>query len=217
MAISIVLVDDHPVVRYGVRALLQAESDFDIVGEAGDGLEAVRLVDRLQPDVLVLDLMLGGMSGLEVTRQATRNSPKTGVVILSMHSSEAYVLEALQAGARAYVLKESTSSELVHAIREVASGHHYLCPPLSERAIEAYVQRTESTPLDPYDTLTSREREVLQLTAQGCTNAEIATKLYISRRTVEVHRAHVMRKLGLQNQTQLVHYVVQREMLQTKK
>ncbi|MBI4295862.1 MAG: response regulator transcription factor [Chloroflexi bacterium] len=217
MTISIVLVDDHPVVRYGVRALLQAESDLDIVGESGDGLEAIKLVGKLQPDVLVLDLMLGGMSGLEVTRQAIRNSPKTGVVILSMHSSEAYVLEALQAGARAYVLKESTSSELVHAIREVAAGHHYLCPPLSERAIEAYVQRTESTPLDPYDTLTTREREVLQLTAQGCTNAEIAAKLYISRRTVEVHRAHVMRKLGLQNQTQLVHYVVQREMLQTKK
>jgi two-component system response regulator NreC len=209
--ISIVLADDHPVVRYGVRALLQAETDFNILGEAGDGLEAVRLIERLQPDVVVLDLMMNGMSGLEATRHITKKSSKTGVVILSMHSSEAYVLEALQAGAKAYVLKDSASTELVHAIREVSIGHHYLCPPLSDRAIETYIQKTETTPMDPFDTLTPREREVLQLTAQGSTNSEIAAKLYISRRTVEVHRAHVMRKLGLQNQTQLVHYVVQRE------
>ena len=211
--ISIVLADDHPVVRFGVRALLQTEPDFNVIGEAGDGLEAVRLVERLQPDIIVLDLMMSGMSGLEATRQMTRKSAKTAVVILSMHSSEAYVLEALQAGAKAYVLKDSASTELVHAIREVVLGHHYLCPPLSDRAIESYIQKTEATPMDPFDTLTTREREVLQLTAQGCTNSDIAAKLYISRRTVEVHRAHVMRKLGLQNQTQLVHYVVQRETL----
>jgi DNA-binding NarL/FixJ family response regulator len=156
---------------------------------------------------------MNGINGLEVTRQISKRSPKTGVIILSMYGNESYVLEALRAGAKAYILKESSSSELVRAVREVASGHHYLGPPLSERAIQSYLQRTETSVVDPYDTLTTREREVLHLAAQGCTNAEIAAQLYISRRTVEIHRANMIRKLGLHSQAQLVRYALQRGIL----
>lgn len=211
--ITIVLADDHHVVRQGLRSVLEAEADFQVIGEAADGLETVRLTDNLRPDILVLDLMMGGISGLEVSRQVSKHMPKTGIVILSMYSDEAYVLEALKAGAKAYVLKESTAGELVKAIRAAVAGHRYLSSSLSERAIEAYIEKSRDTVFDPYDTLTTREREVLHLAAQGCTNADIATRLYISRRTVEVHRANVMRKLGLRTQSQLISYAIRRGVL----
>ena len=210
---KIVLADDHHVVRQGLRSLLEAESDFSVIGEAGDGLEVTQLVERLRPDVLVLDLMMPSLNGLEVTRQVSQRSPRTHVVILSMHANEAYVLEALRAGAVAYVLKESTSAELVRAVREAVAGRRYLSPPLSERAIEAYMQKAESATLDPYETLTAREREVLHLVAEGHTNAEIADRLFISRRTVETHRANLMRKLGLRTQTDLISYALRRGIL----
>ena len=146
--INIVLADDHHVVRQGLRALLVAEPDFKVVGEASDGLEAVRLVDSVKPDVLVVDLMMAGLNGLEVTRQVSRLSPKTRIVILSMYGNEAYVLEALRAGAKAYVLKESTTGELVLAIRQAAAGHRYLSLPLSENALEEYRQKINATELD---------------------------------------------------------------------
>ncbi|KSV17523.1 LuxR family transcriptional regulator [Dehalococcoides mccartyi] len=209
--ISIVLADDHHIVRHGLKALLEAEADFNVAGEASDGIEAVNLAQNLQPNVLVTDLMMGGMSGIEVTYQVVKRSPKTAVVILSMYGNEAYVHEALRAGAWAYVLKDSTSEELVRAVREAMQGHRYLSPPLSEKAIEAYMEKTaEATSLDPYETLTIREREVLHLVSQGYTCAEIAEKLFISPRTVEVHRANMMRKLDLRNQTQLLRYALQR-------
>lgn len=211
---SIVLADDHHVVRQGLKALLEKEPDFEIVGEAGDGLETVQLVEKLLPNILVLDLMMGGINGIEVTRQVIKRAPKTAVVIFSIYGNEAYVLEALRAGAKAYVLKESTLSELVRAIREASTGHRYLGPPLPELAIEAYLQKSEVNVRDPYDTLTTREREVLHLAAEGFTNAEIARRLYISRRTVEIHRANMIRKLGLHTPHQLVQYAVQRGILQ---
>jgi DNA-binding NarL/FixJ family response regulator len=211
--ITIVLADDHHVVRQGLRLLLAAEPDMQIVGEAADGLEASQLVERLQPNILVLDLMMRGINGLEVTREVSKHSPKTKVVILSMYGKEAYVLEALRAGAKAYVLKEATSDELVRAIREAAVGHRYLSSSLSEHAIEAYMQKTGEAAPDPYDTLTTREREVLHLSAQGGTNADIAARLYISRRTVEAHRASMMQKLGLRTQTDLIRYALQRGIL----
>lgn len=210
---TIVLADDHHVVRQGLRSLLEAEPDFSVVGEAGDGVGAAQLVERLRPDVLVLDLMMPGLNGLEVTRQVSRRSPQTHVVILSMHANEAHVLEALRSGAEAYVLKESTSAELVHAVREAVAGRRYLSPPLSERAIEVYMQKAESIALDPYETLTAREREVLYLVAEGHTNTEIADRLFISRRTVETHRAKLMRKLGLRTQTDLISYALRRGIL----
>jgi two-component system response regulator NreC len=210
---TIVLADDHPVVRHGLRALLHAEPGLCVVGETGDGLEVVQLVERLKPDVLILDLVIPGLNGLEVTRQVSRRSPQTHVVILSMHTDEAHVLEALRAGATAYVPKESTSAELVRAIREVIAGRRYLSPPLSEHAIEAYVEKAKTAALDPYDTLTAREREVLHLAAEGHSNAEIAARLSISPRTAETHRAHLMRKLGLHSQADLIRYALRREIL----
>lgn len=211
--ITIVLADDHTLVRQGLRALLSAESDFRVVDEAADGLQAMEAVRRLKPEVLVLDLMLPGLNGLEVARQVHRHAPKTRIVILSMHSNEAYVLEALRNGARAYVLKDATGAELVRAIREVVAGRRYLSPPLSERAIAAYVEKTAAADTSAYPLLTSRERQVLQLAAEGLSNTEIAARLSISPRTVETHRAHLMRKLGLKSQTDLIRYALKRGFL----
>lgn len=210
---TIVLADDHVVVRQGLRALLEAEPDFAIVGEAADGLEVADLVERLKADVLILDLMLPGLNGLEVTRQVQQRSPQTRIVVLSMYANEAYVLEALRNGAGAYVLKEASAADLVHAIREVMAGRRYLSPPLSESAIELYVQKAKAAPRDPYEALTTREREVLQLAAEGQSNPGIADRLGISVRTVETHRANLMHKLDLRSQTDLVRYALRRGIL----
>jgi DNA-binding NarL/FixJ family response regulator len=210
MSISIVLADDHPVVRRGMRALLEAEPDFRVVGEAGDGLEAVRLVELLQPDVLVLDLMMPGLSGLEVIRIINQRGSRTRVVVLSMHDDSAFVAEALKNGATGYVLKGSEPHVPVLAVREAAAGRRFLSPPVTERAIDAYIEQARAVGFDPHETLTRREREVLQLAAEGSTSAEIAARLHISQRTVENHRANLMRKLGLKNPSELVRYAVRR-------
>jgi len=208
-----VLADDHSVVRQGLRALLEDESDFAVVGEAADGLEVAGLVERVKAQVLVLDLMLRGLNGLEVARQVRQRSPQTRIIILSMYANEAYVLEALRNGAAAYVLKEASAADLVHAIREVMAGRRYLSPPLSEKAIEAYTQKAKAASPDPFEALTTREREVLHLAAEGRSNPEIADRLGISTRTVETHRANLMGKLGLHNQTELVRYALKRGIL----
>lgn len=211
--ITIVLADDHHVVRQGIRSLLEGEPDFQVIGETADGLEVAQLVETLHPDILVLDLMMRDINGIDVTREVRKRWPSTGVVVLSMYGNEAYVLEALRAGAKAYVLKESSADELVRAIHEAAVGHRYLSSPLSEQAIKEYVRKTKDTGMDSYDTLTNREREVLHMAVQGCTNADIATRLYISRRTVETHRANMMRKLDMHTQTDLVRYALQQGIL----
>lgn len=213
---TIVVADDHHVVRQGLRTLLEAESEFRVVGEAGDGLEAARLVERLHPDVLVLDLMMPGLNGLEVTRQVSKRLPRTRVVVLSMYASESYVMEAMSNGAAGYVVKDATTAELVRAVREVAHGRRYLSPPLSERAIDAYIQKAKGIHFDPYETLTTREREVLHLAAEGHSNPETAKRLFISPRTVEVHRANLMRKLDLHTQTDLIRYALRRGILPTE-
>jgi two-component system response regulator NreC len=212
---TIVLADDHQVVRQGLRALLEAEPTFTIVGQASDGLQAINLVTTLKPCVLVVDLMMPGLGGLEVTRQVTKHQPDIRVVILSMHASEAYVLEALRNGAAAYVLKNASADDLVRAVHEVSGGRRYLSPPLSERAIEAYSEKTV-TSVDRYETLTTREREVLQLAAEGNSHLAIATRLGISPRTAEVHRANLMRKLELRNQTDLIRYAIRRGLISTE-
>jgi two-component system response regulator NreC len=207
---TIVLADDHHVVRQGVRTLLEAEPAFTVVGEASDGLEAVNLVASMKPLVLIVDLMMPGLSGLEVTRQAKQHSPQTRVVVLSMHASEGYVVEALHNGADAYVLKNANGADVVHAVHEVTSGRRYLSPPLTELAIEAYAKRATGAPVDRYETLTTREREVLQLAAEGRSHREVAVRLGISPRTAEVHRANLLRKLGLHSQTELIRYALKR-------
>ena len=216
--LQVVLVDDHELVRQGVQALLQREPDIEVVGEAGDGLAALELVERVRPDVLVADLMLPGLGGLELTRQAARRSPGTRVVVLSMHAAEPLVLEALDRGASAYVLKDAGIAELVRAIREAARGRRYLSPPLSDKAVSAYVWRKAEGAAtgDPYEALTPRERQVLHLGAEGLTNAAVAKRLGISARTAETHRARVLHKLALRNQTELVRWAIDRGIIPLK-
>ncbi len=206
---TILLADDHQVVRLGIRTLLEAEVDFSVIGEAADGVEADRLAEQLRPDVLIIDLMMPGINGLEVTRHVSQRLPMTHIIILSMHANESYVLEALRNGAAAYILKDSSAKDIVYAVREVVAGRRYLSPPLSERAIETYVQQSkEEAMLDPYEKLTSREREVLYLAAQGYHATDIAEQLCISPRTAEVHRANLMRKLELHTRTELIRYAL---------
>ena len=209
---TIVIADDHPIVRKGLATILDSDPDYDVVGEAEDGIQAVEMVERLRPDVLVVDVMMPGLGGLEVTRRVTHTTPQTRVVVLSMHANEPYVLEALRSGASAYVLKATSTESLVAALREVMAGRRYLSPPLTERAINVYLERANSAvaEIDPYDMLTGREREVLHMAAHSHTNAEIATRLSISPRTAETHRTNLMRKLGLRTQTALIKYALQR-------
>jgi len=209
MTISVVIADDHVVVRRGLRALLESESDIAIVGEAADGRQALDVVGQVDPDVLVLDLMMPLVSGLDVLRQLTQRRARTRVVVLSMHAGEAYVVEALRAGATGYVVKDASASELVDAVHHAAKNRQFLSSPLSESRLEAYTNRATASP-DPYDALTAREREVLQLAAQGLTNPEIGKKLAISRRTAETHRANLLRKLGLKGQKDLIRYALRR-------
>lgn len=210
---TILLADDHQIVREGLRLLLESEPDLKVVGEAGDGLEAVRLVERLHPDVLVADLMMPGLSGLDVVREVCRTTPRTRAIVLSMHDNEAYVLQALRNGAAGYVLKGGGAAHLAEAVRTVAGGGRYLSPALTQRAVQAYVSKAEAIAPDSYESLSGREREVLHLAAEGHTNVEIAERLTISPRTVESHRASLMRKLELRSQTDLVRYAIRRGIL----
>jgi len=210
--ISIVLADDHHVVRQGLRALLEATPDLIVVGEAADGAAAAEITVRLAPDVLILDLAMPG-NGLEALRQVAQRAPRTRVVVLSMHSSEAYVVEALKGGASAYVLKDATASDLVRAVREVTAGRRYLSPPLSEHAIDAYTSRALAATAEPHEALTARETEVLRLAARGDSVHQIALQLSISPRTAETHRANFMRKLGLHSQTDVVRYAIRHGIL----
>jgi two-component system response regulator NreC len=207
MAIRLVLADDHALVREGLRALLESDPEFEVAGQAGDGAEVLDLVERLQPDVVVLDLMMPGMGGLELTRHLARRPCGPAVLILSMHDSEAYVIEAMRSGAAGYALKQAPAGELARGVHAVAAGTRYLSPALSDRALDAYV-RQANVEREPEDSLTVREREVLRLAAEGRSNADVAKVLYISRRTVETHRARAMKKLGLRNQVDLVRYAI---------
>ena len=208
-ATEILIADDHEIVRRGIRTLLESEPDLKVVGEAGDGLETVEAVRRLQPDILVLDLMLPGKTGLEVLQQLAEWNVATGVIVFTMYSNEAYAVEALKYGARAYVIKNSDTDELITAIRDVLDGRRYLSPPLSESDVEAFVEETEGQG-DRFQMLTPREKQVLRLVAEGSTNADSARQLNLSVRTIEVHRSRLMRKLNLKNQAELMRFAVQR-------
>jgi two-component system, NarL family, response regulator NreC len=206
--ITVVLADDHPIVRQGLRTLLESENWCRVVGEASDGLTAINLIAQLQPEIAIIDVQLPDLNGLEVARRARDQAPVTRVIVLSMFADEPYVLDALRHGATAYVLKEAATTDLAEAVQATMAGRRFLSAPLSDRAIDAYAQRAEDAarPLDRYELLTAREREVLQLAAQGLSNAEIGHRLSISPRTVETHRANFLRKLGLQSQTELVRF-----------
>jgi len=212
VSVTIILVDDHPIVRQGLRHLLEDEPEFEVLGEAGDGVEALLLAGRLKPNILVVDMMMPGLNGLEVLRQVKHISPGTRTIVLSMQSADAYVIEALRHGAAGYVLKETGPSELVNAVREVIQGNQYLSAKLSER-LQASGQKIMDIPSDTYETLTTREREILQMTAEGRTSKEIGDKLMISPRTVEIHRSNFMNKLGIKNQADLIRFAIKRGIL----
>jgi two-component system, NarL family, response regulator NreC len=211
---TIVLADDHPIVRQGLRALLESQPGYSIIGEAEDGLSAVKLVEDLKPDILIVDVMMPGLNGLEVVKRVRERLPLLKIVVLSMHSNEPYVLEALRSGATAYVLKATSNTSLLEAVKAAANGQWYLSPPLSDRAIANYIQKSDTTnELNNYKMLTSREREVFQLTAEGLSSAEIGERLSISPRTAETHRTNIMRKLDLRSQLELVNYATQQGLI----
>ena len=205
--ISILLVDDHALMRQSLRALLSAEEDMTIIGEAGHGREAIELVAESLPDVVLMDVSMPQMNGIEATRQIKARFPEVKVVVLSMYSNEEYVVQMLQAGVSGYVLKAADSAEVVVAIRAAMADETFLSTPISRKVIQDYIQRVkERDKGDDFDLLTQREREVLQLLAEGASTQEIADQLHISTKTVETHRGNMMLKLGTANKTDLVKY-----------
>jgi two-component system, NarL family, response regulator NreC len=208
--IRVLVVDDHAVVRSGLKLLLAAEDDLEVVGEAGTARDAVFEVRATRPDVVLLDVVMPGESGIEAVPKILHESPETKVLVLSMQDDPNYVREAFAAGASGYVLKEAADAEVVDAIRQVADGGSYVHPVLGARMVAADAEARAAAAADP---LSDREREVLKLLALGHTNQEIAKQLYISVRTAETHRAHIMRKLGLDTRAELVRYAIEHGLL----
>jgi two-component system, NarL family, response regulator NreC len=202
--IRILLADDHAVVRQGFKMILGAQSDMEIVGEAGNGREAVELAENLKPDIVVMDVAMPELNGIEATRRLSTSSPHTRVVALSMHKDNVYVREILRAGARGYLLKDSVAADVVNAIRAVARGESYLSPAVSNAVLDDYRKHVTN----PIDLLSSREREVLQMLAEGKTNKEIAVVLNLSVYTVDAHRGRIMEKLNLHSINELVRFAV---------
>lgn len=209
--LRIVLTDDHTILREGLRALLTADPDFEVVGEAQDGREAVRSVERLSPDLLLMDLSMPRMSGIEAIREIKKRYPETKIIALTVHKAEEYLLSTLQAGADGYILKDATHEELAMAIKNVMTGKPYLSPGVSEKVIEGYLVGKEGVKsVSAWETLSQREREILKLIAEGYKNKEIAEDLCISLKTVEKHRANLMKKLDLHNAAALTVYAVEK-------
>jgi DNA-binding NarL/FixJ family response regulator len=206
--IKILLADDHTLVRAGIRRLVETLDGVEVVGEASDGLEAVSLAESRTPDMVLLDIGMPGLNGFEVAERLAALDPRPRVVILSVHDSEEYVVKALRAGCAGYLLKDAAVSELEVAVRAVARGESYLSPPISKQVVADYLKRTGSTSAPPIEMLTTRQREILQLVAEGHTSKDIAQKLGLSFKTVENHRAHIMERLGVHDLTGLVRFAV---------
>ena len=209
--IRILLGDDHTVVRQGLRKILEGHDNWEVVGEAADGRDAVRLTLQLQPDVAVLDIGMPVLSGLEATRQILRRLPDMGILILSMHSEEAFITRALQAGARGYLLKDSADTDLIRGVTAVAAGKSFFSPSVAKVMLDDYLRHLASKGIvDRYEALSEREREIFQLIAEGRSNKEAADLLSISVATVETHRAHILQKLDIHSTAELVLYAVRR-------
>ncbi|MFM8322848.1 MAG: response regulator [Chloroflexota bacterium] len=213
MSTKILLADDHVLLRQGIRQLIQTEPSFEVVAEANDGREAVEMTEQLNPDVLVLDVMLPELNGLEVLRTVKTTRPEIKVVMLSAYHDEEYVRESLRYGAIGYVLKDTPFAELLHAIREALMGHYYLCQPFNQHAINAYIGGRVERSADSFESLTTRERQVFKLTAMGMTSGQIGIQLKISPRTVEVHRANMMHKLHLRTHAEVTRLAINRGIL----
>ncbi len=205
--IKILLVDDHAIMRDGIRALLSLHDDIEIVGEASEGKEAVEKAQELSPDLVVMDIAMAGMDGLEATRRIKKKKPEVKILILSQHDNREYVLSAIKAGVAGYIPKRALSSELVSAIRALCSGDSFLYPSAATALIEDYLNQVEE---EPYDRLTAREREILKLIADGHTSREIADMLFLSLKTVLGHRATIMEKLDIHNRTKLIKYAMRK-------
>ncbi len=209
--IRIILADDHTVIRSGLRMLLERQTDMEVIGEAADGREAVDLAERESPDVAVIDIAMPNLNGIEAARQVVAKNPKVSVVILSMHSDESYIMRALKAGARAYLLKDSAEGDLIRAVRAVYEGKSFFSPTVSKLLLEDYVRQLQlKEKEDSYELLTTREREILQLLAEGKSNKDVANMLNLSLYTVETHRAHILQKLGLHTVPELILYAVRK-------
>jgi two-component system response regulator NreC len=213
--IRIVLADDHTIIRSGLRLLLERQPDFKVVAEAEDGRQAVQLVAKHHPDVVILDIGMPQLNGIEATRQIVAQESHPNVVILSMHSDESYVLRALKAGARAYILKNAAEADLIRAVQAVSEGKSFFSPVISKMLLEDYMRQVREKEVeDTYDLLTPREREILQLIAEGKTNKEIATILGLSPHTVETHRGNILEKLNLHSVPELILYAVRKGIIQ---
>jgi len=209
--IRVLLADDHTVMRNGLRLLLERQSDLSVMGEAADGREAVELAVSGNPDVVVMDIAMPQLNGVEATRQIVSRSPRTAIVILSMHSDESYVIRSLKAGARAYLLKDSAEADLIEAIHAIITGKSFFSPGVRRLLKEDYMrQLDEMGAEDTYELLTTREREVLQLVAEGKSNKEVANLLNLSLYTVETHRTHILQKLNLHSVPELILYAVRK-------
>jgi two-component system, NarL family, response regulator NreC len=205
------LADDHGIVRRGMKSLLENESDIEVAGEAADGREALKLCLSLDPDLAIVDIAMPQLNGIEVTAQALKQLPRLKVIMLSMYADESYVLRALMAGAKGYLLKEATEEDLLPAVRAVAAGKSFFSPAISSVLLEDYVRQLQQRGLeDSYHLLTDREKEVLQLLAEGRSNKEVAQLLNLGLSTIETHRANLMQKLGLHNTAEIVLYAVRK-------
>ncbi len=210
-SIRIVLADDHTVMRNGLRLLLERQPGFKVVGEAADGRHTIKICETVEPNVVVLDIAMPNLNGIEAARQIAAKFPQTAIVILSMHSDESYVLRALKAGARAYLLKDSAEADLINAIQAVSEGKAFFSPAISKMLVEDYMRRLEQRGVeDSYELLTSREREILQLLAECKSNKEVASILNLSLYTVETHRGNILQKLNLHSVAELILYAVRK-------
>ncbi len=212
--IRVLLADDHGIVRRGLRYLLDSVAGLDVVGEAADGRQAVALAEELDPDVIVMDIAMPNLNGIEATAQISRKNPRAGVIILSVHSDETYLVRALSAGAKGYLLKDSAESDLIRAVEAVSAGRTFFSPAIAQTLLEDYMRRLQQQGLqDSYDLLTEREKEVLQLLAEGKSNKEAAALLNLSLYTVETHRSNLMQKLNLHNTAEIVLYAVRKKII----
>ncbi len=214
---TILIAEDHTILREGLRSLLNTDQNFEVVGEAEDGREAIRVSEKLRPDLVLMDLTMPKMNGLEAIKEIKRRSPSSKILVLTVHKTEEYILAALEAGADGYVVKDATHSELVMAMQKIITGSRFLSPDISEKVINGYLQGKKALKTKTsWDTLTQREREILKLIAEGYKNKEVADYLFISVKTVEKHRANLMRKLDLHNAAALTALAIDKGLIEKK-